>query len=140
MPIKDKIEALKKIKAECKNNYRQYANRYKRLKKYDNFIDLTTSILNASSITLILSTPAIPPLFIASAVCSGIQFVVCRVQDKMKIKDKYSQYLTTANQYYSLMNEILIVLHKNHLSNEEYQSYIEEVTDKINLIRDTQIL
>lgn len=137
MPIQNKIEALKKIKNNCKNNFIEYNNKYKKYKRIDDIIDFFASILNASSITLILSTPALPPLFIASAVCSSLQFVINRAQDKMKIKDKYCQYKTTSNQYDALHREILTVLSKNNLSNEEYEAYLEEVNDKINLILDS---
>ena len=137
MPIQTKIEALKKIKNTCKNNFIEYNNKYKKYKRIDDIIDFFASILNASSITLILSTPALPPLFIASAVCSSLQFIITRAQDKMKIKDKYNQFKTTSNQYDALRREILTVLSKNNLSNEEYESYLEEVNDKINLILDS---
>jgi hypothetical protein len=138
MPIAEKIKSLKKIKDYCDKFYKLNHCKYKKYKRIDEGVDFFTSILNATSITLILSTPALPPLFIASAVCSSLQFVICRAQDKMKVKDKYNQYLTTARQYDALRREILTVLSKNHLSNEQYEAYIEEVHDKINLIKDNE--
>jgi hypothetical protein len=127
------------MRTECLANSVIYKKRHQKLKRKDQLIEGFCSILNASSITLILSTPTVPPLFIGSAVCSSLQFVLSRVQEKMKWKDKYHSFLTTSNQYYALASEINVVLHKNHLTNEQYESYIEEVSDKTTLIRDSQI-
>lgn len=139
MPIQAKIQELKKIKTECLANSVLYKRKHQKLKKRDQTIDGVCSVLNAGSITLILSTPTVPPLFIASAVCSGLQFILSRVQEKLKWKEKYNSFLTTSNQYYGLASEINVVLHKNHLTNELYEAYIEEVSDKITLVRDSQI-
>jgi hypothetical protein len=139
MPLKEKIEEIKKIKKYCKTSYILYHKKYKKYKTLDEVVDFITAILNASSITCILSTPAVPPLFIASAVCSSLQFVITRVQDKMKLKDKYNQYQITSKQYDALRREIITVLHKNHLSNSDCESLIEEFNDKINLIKDTEV-
>lgn len=140
MPIKDKINVLKAIKKDCRENSLSYKKRYKKLKKIDDAIDLINSILNASSIALIMSIPAIPPLFIGSGVCSSIQFIISRSQDKMNLKQKYNRHLTSSNQYENLMREIITVLNKNHLTNEQYEAYIEEVHDKLSLISDTALL
>jgi hypothetical protein len=140
MPIEDKKKVLKQLRQECMKNYKEYSERYRRLKRKDNITDGVCSVLNCGTIVCIVNTPVVPPLFIPSAVCSGLQFIISRYTEKMRWKDKYNQYLTTANQYYALNKEILVVLHKNHLTNEQYGDYISEITDKLNLVRDTQLL
>ena len=139
MTIAEKRKVLNDLRKNCLKNNKKYNKLYQKFKKYNNIVSFSASLLNASSITLILSTPAIPVLFIPSAVCSSLQFIISRVYEKLNIQDKTLIYLNTSNQYYALMNEIVIVLNKNHLTNEQYGEYIEVITSKIDLIRDTQI-
>jgi hypothetical protein len=139
MPIQDKIKVLKKLKDDCNNKYKEYNKKYKKYKRYDDITDFITSILNASSISLIMSSLTLPLLIIPAGVLSSAQFIITRAQDKMKLKDKYSSFHISANQYDGLRREIITVLSKNHLDNSQYQQYIEEVHDKINLIKDTEI-
>lgn len=110
------------------------------MKNKSNAVDFVTGILNAASITFILNTPGFPPLFIGGAVCSSLQFVIQRGLEKLKWVEKYNSYLVTSNQYKNLSAEILTVLTKNNLTNEQYESYLEEVIDKQSLIRDTEIV
>lgn len=140
MPIKEKIKILNDIKKECLKKSNLYKKRYKKLKKRDDITDFTTSILNASSISLILASPAIPILFIPASICSSLQFIISQVQSKIDMKNKYNHHLTTSYQYENLCREIVVVLSKNHLSNEQYGDYIEELNDKLSLIQDSQIL
>lgn len=139
MPIQDKIKVLKKLKDDCNNKYKEYNKKYKKYKRYDDITDFITSILNASSISLIMSSLTLPLLIIPAGVLSSVQFIITRAQDKMKLKDKYNSFHITSNQYDALRREIITVLNKNHLDNSQYQQYIEEVHDKINLIKDMEI-
>lgn len=139
MPINHKVDTLNKIKKECLRYSTQYKKSHQKLKKRDNVIDGVNAVLNATSITCIINSPAVPPLVIAAAVSSALQFVLSRIQDKMRWKEKMTAFLTTSNQYHNMASEICVVLHKNGLSNEQYGEYLEEVNDKISLIRDTQL-
>jgi hypothetical protein len=140
MPIHHKIKILNELKGGCLKKSKLYKKRYKKLKKIDDITDFTTSILNASSISLIVSSVSMPLLVIPSAVCSSIQFVIGQVQNKVNLKNRYNRHLTTSYQYEQLAREILIVLSKNHLTNDQYEAYIQEVNDKIGLIQDSEIL
>jgi hypothetical protein len=79
-------------------------------------------------------------VLVASAICSGLSFIVSRTQDKINLKQKYTQHNLTIKQYSDLNREICSVLSKNHLTNEEYQAYIDEIYDKISLIEDTSLI
>ena len=137
--LENKITTLKTILKSCQTNAKLYRRKYKRMKKMDDIIDLFTSLLSGGSIALIIVGFTNPGCLIASAVLSGVNFVIVRLQDKYNLKHKYIQHNLSMQQYNDLMREISAVLTKNNLTSDEYQSYIEECYSKISLIEDTQL-
>lgn len=136
---KKKISILKDVLKECLENSKQCNIKYKRLKKFDDRLDVFSSFLSGSSIVLVLVGFEFPPCLIASAVLGGIDFIIKRGQDKYNYKQKYLQHNLTMLQYKELAREIRAVLTKNHMTSDEYQNYIEECNDKLSLIQDTQL-
>lgn len=138
--IEDRISAkrtkIHSIKDECKLKIKVFKKKYKKLKRIDNCLDISNSFLNASSIALIISGISLPPLLIISASCSGINFVLGRIQDKVNLKQKIEQLKQSINQYSSIINEIVVVLSKNNLSSNEYSNYMQEIYDKISLLEE----
>jgi hypothetical protein len=137
---KDKKQILRDIKNECILKSKKYKKKFKKYKRIDDFIDGTNALLNGVSISLIISGFGIPPLLVASAITSGVNFILSRFQDKINLKSKYTNHNLSINQYSNLSREILAVLTKNNLSSEEYHNYICEVTDKIALIEDSSLI
>jgi hypothetical protein len=129
-----KRKVIKGVKDDCKLKIKLYRKRYKKLKRIDNVLDITNSFLNASAIALIVSGFTMPPLLIASASCSGVNFVMERIQDKTNLKQKIEELKQTINQYNAIVNEIVVVLNKNNLTSEQYTDYLQEIYDKIELI------
>jgi hypothetical protein len=136
----DKIKLLNSIKIECNDKIKDYTKRYKRMKKLDDVIDVSNTILNSSSISCTILGIGIPPLLVVSASLSGISFIMSQVQTKYNIKRKCEQHNTSINQYSNIVREIMTVLSKNNLSSEEYHIYIVEVYDKISLIEDSSLI
>lgn len=137
---KDKVKLLKDVKKDLTTKINEYKKKYKKLKKYDDIIDASTSLLSASSISCTIIGMTLPPLLIVSASLSGISFIISRVQDKYNLKRRYEQHHLTINQYSNLVREIITVLTKNNLTSEQYHNYLTEVYDKISLIEDTSIV
>jgi len=137
--LENKITTLKTILKSCQTNSKLYKRKYKKMKKIDDIIDLVTALLSGGSIALIIVGFTNPACLIASAILSGVNFVIVRLQDKYNLKHKYIQHNLSMQQYNDLMREISAVLTKNNLTSDEYQSYIEECYSKISLIEDTQL-
>ena len=134
MAISDKIEALKEMKNKCFNRARQHSVKHRKLKRIDDIIGVVSSTLNATSITLVVIGFTIPWCLVASAVCSGIDFVLCQIMNKYDIKARYLN-----REYSDLVREISIVLLKNNMPSDEYDRYLEEVCDKISMIENYEI-
>jgi hypothetical protein len=134
-----KIKILKEVLKECLDHSKTYKSKYKKLKKFDDRLDVLSSFLSGGSIVLVLVGFEFPPCLVASAVLGSIDFVIKRGQDKYNYKQKYTQHHLTMLQYKDLAREIRAVLSKNHMTSEEYQNYIEECNDKLSLIQDTQL-
>lgn len=137
---KNKTKILRGIRDDCIKQMKAYKKKFKRLKRLDDIIDMTTATLTGISISLTITGMTLPPLLLASAITSGTSFIIDRVQDKYNLKSKYTQHNLTINQYNNLSREILAVLTKNNLTQDEYHNYIVEITDKISLIQDTAII
>ena len=138
--ITSKIKILNDIKEECLKSLKDNKKKYKKLKKTDDIIDVSNSILSASSITLIIVGFTFPPCLIASGIVSGISFIMSSAQSKYNYKSRYTQRNLTMNQYGDIVREITAVLSKNNMSSKEYQKYIEECNIRISLIEDTQLI
>ena len=55
-------------------------------------------------------------------------------------KRKYVQHSITIAQYDALAREIIAVLHRNHMTSNEYDEFIDAMNDKMALIDDTRII
>lgn len=139
-PTTNKREILKKLRNDCIVLSNKYKKKYKKYKRVDEAIEGFNSLISASSIACIITGMSIPPLLVASAILSGSSFIITRIQDKINIKSKYTNYNLSINQYSALGREISAVLSKNNLSTKDYQAYIEEINDKINLISDSALI
>ena len=139
MAVIDKIKALKEIKQKCFNRARYHSVKHKKLKKIDDIIGVVSSTLNASSIALVIVGFSNPIFLVISAVCSGLDFILCRIMDKYDLKSKHLQHQNTNREYSDLVREISIVLLKNNMTSDEYTRYLEEVSDKISMIENYEI-
>jgi len=139
MAISDKIKALKEIKVKCFNRARHHSIKRKKLKRIDDIIGVVSSTLNATSIALVIVGFTMPPFLIVSAICSGVDFILCQVITKYDIKTKHIQHQNTNREYSDLVRELSIVLLKNNMTSEQYDRYLEEVSDKISMIENYEI-
>ena len=140
MPIEDKIKYLKDLKEECKTNSKKYYNAYKRLKWKDDVIDILTSLLNATSIALMISGLTFPPILIGAISCSGIAYVITQVQRSYNLKYRYTLHDITHKQYLDTIKKIDEVLTKNGLTGEQYEYFIQNMNEKCSLIDDARII
>jgi len=140
MPIPNKIEYLNKVKKECEELSETYRKKYKKHKRLDDMLDVITSLLNGSAIALTLSGFTMPILLIGAIVSNSISFVITQGQRSYNLKRRYLQNDTTYKQYTDLVRKIESILHKNHLTSEEYDLFIDQVHDRIALIDDNRLL
>lgn len=130
--IKDKIIKIKK-------RIILHNKKYKKLKIIDDIIDASNSVLTGATVAFIITGIGIPPLLIVGASCSGIAFIIQRVQDKINLKEKYNKHLLIRKQYSDLVRSTEAVLTHNDLTSDKLTSFIENINDKIDLIEDNNI-
>lgn len=140
MTIEQKRKLLHELKENCMKQSKVYYTRYKKLKRKDDAIDVLTSVMTATTIALTISGFAVPPLLIMSASMSGLSFVIIQGQKTYNLKRKYEHHAVSVSQYEALAREIVSVLHRNHMSSEEYDEFITVVNDKLALIDDSKLL
>lgn len=134
-----KREKLKELKHECVKQSKYHKKKYKSYKHKDEGIELFNSLLNASSISLIVGGFSFPPLLIASACLSGCSFVISNLHRTSRIKTKIEKHDLSSKQYNELSRHISSVLMKNNLTSQQYSHFLEEISMQINLIEDSTI-
>lgn len=140
MPIEDKIKLIKKQKDNCIGLSNSYKKRYKKTKFKDDCIDVIGGILSASSTSMTIAGITFPPILIGAVVSGGLSFVITQTQRQINLKNRYNKYATTAIQYEQIAREISVVLRKNHMTNKEYEDFLEDINSRLDLIDDTRIL
>lgn len=138
--INEKRKALRNIHKSCLGMAKHYKRRYKKLKRIDDFLDVTTTTLNMSAVALTVSGFVVQPLLIASATCAGLGLVVSQAQRTYNCKNKLSNFNVSVLQYEEICREITAVLHRNHMTSKDYQEYIEDVNAKLAMIDDSRLL
>jgi hypothetical protein len=140
MPISDKKNLLRKMAKDCIDKSKLYRKRYKRYKFRDDMIDIFTSSCVACSMSFTIVGITFPILLIPASVLSGFAFIITQVQRQYDLKRRYHMDSVTYTQLVELSREISIVLRKNHLTNEEYEDFLNDVSNKLSLIEDTAII
>ena len=140
MPISDKKKLLRDMAKDCIAKSKLYRKRHKKYKWIDDCIDLTNSILVGGSMSLTIMGITFPILLVPSAVLSGIAFVLSQAQRQYNLKHRYNMDSITCIQLQELSREISIVMRKNHMTNEEYEDFLNDVSNKLSLIEDTAII
>jgi hypothetical protein len=135
-----KRQELRRLQKMCIHESKNYKKRYKKLKRIDDRLDVITTILNMSSISLTVSGFGLPPLLIASASCAGFSLILSQAQKAYNTKVKLSTIGTTIIQYDSIAREIGAVLLRNHMTSKDYSEYIEDVNSKLSMIDDTRLI
>ena len=134
-----KINLLRKLQIQGFNESRLCKEKYKKLKKQDEWIEICNSLLNATSIALIVAGFTFPPCLIASAAISGFHFIVSSVHKSSNLKQKIEKYDLSSKQWSELGRYVASVLNKNNLTSQQYNQFIDEVHTQINLIEDSSI-
>ena len=140
MPISDKKKLLREMAKNCVNKSKLYRKRHKKYKFRDDIIDLSVSMMVGASMSLTIMGITFPILLIPSAILSGIAFVLSQAQRQYNLKHRYNMDSITCIQLQELSREISIVLRKNHLSNEDYEDFLSDVSNKLSLIEDSAII
>jgi len=140
MPISDKKKLLREMAKNCVNKSKLYRKRHKKYKFRDDIIDLSVSMMVGASMSLTIMGITFPILLIPSAILSGIAFVLSQAQRQYNLKHRYNMDSITCIQLQELSREISIVLRKNHLSSEDYEDFLNDVSNKLSLIEDTAII
>jgi hypothetical protein len=140
MPIADKKKLLRQMAKECVEKSILYRRRHKKYKFRDDLIDMFTSSCVACSMSLTIVGITFPILLIPSAVLSGIAFIITQAQRQYDLKRRYNMDGITYTQLVELSREINIVIRKNHMTNEEYEDFVSDVSNKLSLIEDTAVI
>jgi hypothetical protein len=140
MPIETKKKLLRQMAKECVDKSILYRRRHKIYKRRDDMIDMFTSSCVACSMSLTIVGITFPILLIPSAVLSGLAFIITQAQRQYDLKRRYNMDGITYTQLVELSREINIVIRKNHMTNEEYEDFVSDVSNKLSLIEDTAII
>ncbi len=138
--IQEKRRLLRTIHRTCLLQHKAYKKRYKQLKKRDDMVDIFHTTLNMSAVALTISGFGIPPLLIASATCAGLGLVLTQAQKTYNSKVRLTNYSVCVCQYDEICREITAVLHRNHMSSDDYQEFIENINAKLSMIDDSKLL
>ena len=136
----DKRRVLRDIKQKCIKYVKSNTKKYLKLKFINDMLDLSLAFLQSAGISCTVLGMTYPVLLPISAVVSGVAFIGSRLQDKYNFKTKLAQHQLTIRQFNHISREIVAVLSKNNLSEDEYYNYIIEIQDKISLIEDSSII
>ena len=123
-----------------RNRIKTHNKRYKQLKTRDEILSGLESFLSGLSLAFFISGVTVFPIFIiVGGVCSGLSFMLNRINTNLKTKDKINRHLLMRKQYSDLVRNIENILSRNGLNSEELTTLISDINDKINLIEDNEI-
>lgn len=134
-------ELIKDLLDEIKFKKKKY---YRLMRHYKRIDDITESLLigsNAIAVSsLIVTLATINPIsLIIGASLSTVSTVGSAIKRVIDIRSKFESYRTTYNQLSDLFRETKIVLAKNHLTPDDYQSLLNDVSNRLSLIEDSAL-
>lgn len=110
-----------------------------KLKKINSSIEVTESTLNvASTSCLVIGLTHINPILLGVGTGVGlIATLIGAISKVMKLQQKYENNKTTYLNLNNLSREIKIIVCRNHLTNEERQALLVDISNKLSLIDDS---
>ena len=135
-----KYLVLKRMYDEISLKRTAHEKKFKKLKKYDDAIEVTTTVLDTLTVTsVVIAFAGLYPVLIGSLCTSSISFVVKSAQRSYNFRERYTKYLSTANQLYELQHDIEVTLSANGLTRDEISSMMGNIRDRLALINDNAL-
>ena len=135
-----KYVVLQRMYEEISHKRSQHEKMFKKLKKCDDGLEVTTNILDAVTVTsIVISFSGLYPVLISSLCTSSVSFLIKSGQRAYNLKEKYTKYLSTSNQLYELQHDIEVTLSANGLTRNEIQAVIGNIRDRLALINDNAL-
>ena len=78
-------------------------------------------------------------MLIASAVISTLSGLLLVFQRTFNFRDKYQSHQVAAKQYSDLHRDIKMTLARNHMTSEDWQRLVADITQRIAIIEDYTI-
>lgn len=127
---------LKEIEIKRKNNFKKF----RRLKIISNCLTVTSSTLNAISVSsIVLSLGPHLPVFVILSLCSAsIGGLINMATLAGGLNQKIMAYNVSAHQYADLYRDITVTLKRNHLTSEDYDDLLIDINHRLTLIEDSE--
>lgn len=127
---------LKEIDMKRKINFKKF----KRLKIISNFLVITSSTLNAISVSsIVLSLGPHLPVFVILSLCTAsVGGLINMATLAAGLNQKIMAYNVSSHQYADLYRDIAITLKRNHLSSEDYDNLLIDINHRLTLIEDSE--
>lgn len=138
MAVEKYINRLREIKKHSKSQYQYHKKKYKKNKNINSYTNLSITLLNSVSISLLIIGILHPPIIIASGACSGLSFIIQELQKTYYNDNKVGSHKITYSQYYDIYIEVTNILDNNGLTEEQYKNLINNLQDRLEIIRDSQ--
>lgn len=118
-----------------------YQNLMVHYKTVDDISESIITFLNATGTCVsIIGLSTVNPVFIIIGVATtGVGGIAGAVKRGLNIQQKYESVKTSFNQLSDLGRESKIILARNHLSSDDKQSLLSDISHKLSLIEDSSL-
>jgi len=124
---------LKQIKVKKKVHY----NLFKKFKRYSTLSSTLVNCLNTCSVSsIILSMSGNKVALIVSLSCTSVSSIISVVASSMGFDERYHSHQTTHLQYSDLFRDTNNRLVRNHLSSEDLDGMLSDLSNSLGLIED----
>jgi hypothetical protein len=127
---------LKEIEMKRKINHKKF----RRLKIVSNCLVVTSSTLNAISVSSIVLSlgPHLPAFVILSLCATSFGGLINVATLAAGLNQKIMAYNVSSHQYADLYRDIAITLKRNHLTSEDYDNLLIDINHRLTLIEDSE--
>ena len=110
-------------------------------KTVDDLSESTITFLNATGtcVSIIGLSTTNPVFMIIGVATTGVGGIFGAVKRGLNIQQKYESVKTTYNQLSDLSRESKIILARNHLSSDDKQALLSDISHKLSLIEDSSL-
>lgn len=121
-----------------KKLYLSKANHYRKINNVTEMLIIGSGTLATTTLIMSFSIVA-SPLLITSVTFSGIATLGTALKRASNIDNKYERHKSTYLAYSELEREIKHRISQNGFTNEQYDSFITDINNRLNLIEDNAI-
>jgi hypothetical protein len=120
----NRLRLIQKLLAEIKKIVNHYEHLSYRYKLIDDVTEVLSTSLGALTSTILASDPHNEQLVLAGMTMSGVSAFITVIKRTTKMKESWQKAHTTASHLKGVYRDTLVVLAKNHLTTQDYESLL----------------